>query len=497
MTRELRKQGLLHFLMSILAMGIGAVNNLFIFTHDLALKGFIEYLLPLAYLIAIPGIGASFIPLKFFPLTETGKIGYQQLVIRTFVLSASMIAFVAGLIALLYGCAHIMGIELPKPKLEGYYFEFACVMIGTVLIQIFEKLLYINHKVAITALTKNLINKLMIGFAFSLYVFGWLTREGVIQTLPLIYILLVGVLAIYFYQNNKSTLSQQQSVSNPTFNKESATYVKYGLFMVLTVSVSDKITYAMLGSIGTFEENGIFAINNYLASLILIPYLSVISLYSPQISRSLNASDFGGLQNIYSKSSDMLTAMGSGIFLLIWANLSLLPLISQKMSAVLEYKFVGAILAAGYIINLSFSVNDQIISYSEKYKFNIISSITLIVCAVAFNWILIPVFGIYGAALANSIAVLSFNLVKAYFIRSRFSLRAHTRNTLIIFLSALAAFGLMELIKTNSIPGGLLVNNLLVGAVFIFPVLWFKTSIQINSFLKDMISKYLIKNSVS
>ena len=134
MTKELRKQGLLHFLMSILAMGIGAVNNLFIFTHDLGLKGFIEYLVPLAYLIAIPGIGASFIPLKFFPLTENGKIGYKQLVIRTFVLSSSMIAFMAFLITMVYGTGHFLGITLPKPKLEGYYFDFACVIIGTVLI---------------------------------------------------------------------------------------------------------------------------------------------------------------------------------------------------------------------------------------------------------------------------------------------------------------------------------------------------------------------------
>lgn len=315
--------------------------------------------------------------------------------------------------------------------------------------------------------------------------------------MPLIYLLLVGVLATYFYRYNKNALSLQPFVTNPTFNTETATYVKYGLFMVLTVSVSDKITYAMLGSLGTFEENGIFAINNYLASLILIPYLSVISLYSPQISRSLNASDFRELQNIYSKSSDMLTAMGCGIFLLIWANLSVLPLVSQKMSAVLEFKFVGAILAAGYITNLSFSVNDQIISYSEKYKFNIISSITLIVCAVAFNWILIPLMGIYGAALANSIAVLSFNLVKDYFIRSRFSLRAYTRNTLIILICALTSFILMELLKTKSLIGGLLINNLVAAGVFLFPVLWFRTSVQINDFLKDMIRKCLVKNQPS
>ena len=73
---------------------------------------------------------------------------------------------------------------------------------------------------------------------------------------------------------------------------------------------------------------------------------------------------------------------------------------------------------------LVFIFNSEIISYSQYYRFNIISVLILVVLNVSLNWYFLTQteIGILGVAIASFIAMTLFNLAKLIFIYKKFGI---------------------------------------------------------------------------
>jgi O-antigen/teichoic acid export membrane protein len=83
-----------------------------------------------------------------------------------------------------------------------------------------------------------------------------------------------------------------------------------------------------------------------------------------------------------------------------------------------DYSQVGLvfiILCVGRFVDLATGLNDAVLSITKHYKFTFYVSLAMTVLLFVLIKILVPVYGIYGAAWSTSITLITFNICKYIF----------------------------------------------------------------------------------
>jgi O-antigen/teichoic acid export membrane protein len=115
------------------------------------------------------------------------------------------------------------------------------------------------------------------------------------------------------------------------------------------------------------------------------------------------------------------------------------------------------IISLGALINAYTGINNGILYFSKKYKTGLALLLFLLVTTIILDVMLIPFFGINGAAIATSTALSVYNIIKYFYIRYSFKLNPYNFNIIktigvLIFLSAVYFF------IENLIQSGLFMN---------------------------------------
>ena len=74
------------------------------------------------------------------------------------------------------------------------------------------------------------------------------------------------------------------------------------------------------------------------------------------------------------------------------------------------------IIGLAKLLDMSFSMNSEIILMSKYFRYNVMFTVILAVVAVATNWYFIQIYGIEGAAIATGITLAIFNIIKLVFL---------------------------------------------------------------------------------
>ena len=153
-----------------------------------------------------------------------------------------------------------------------------------------------------------------------------------------------------------------------------------------------------------------YAVAIYICSLITVPRRSLFQIANPLSSKLLNDKNFTDLGILYQKSSLNLLIVCGLVFLLIVFNLSdfysFIP-ITYK-----EGYYVVLIISFTKLYNAFLGNIDGIIFNSKYYNFIVFIGAILIFTTIYLNYILIPLYGIEGAAISSLIAVCLYNSVK-------------------------------------------------------------------------------------
>ena len=92
------------------------------------------------------------------------------------------------------------------------------------------------------------------------------------------------------------------------------------------------------------------------------------------------------------------------------------------------------IVSLGALINISTGINSAIMFYSKHYVLGTVLLVATLIITVLLNVFLIPLYGIYGAAIASVAASFIYNMVKFVFIYQKFKFQPYTKKSLYIFM---------------------------------------------------------------
>lgn len=236
------------------------------------------------------------------------------------------------------------------------------------------------------------------------------------------------------------------------------------------------------------SENGIYSIALFMAMVIEVPRKFVAQAISPILAESFAKNDLDSIGKNYRLASLNQLIAGTLIYLIIISNLTNIYKIIPNGHIYSSGNVVFCIIGLVKLVDMLFGINGQIIAYSKYYRFNLYSVISLSIIAILSNYIMIPKFGILGAALATLFSYTLFNISLYTFIKIKFGFSLFSLSTLKIILISVIIFGINHIIpKISNTYFDLAYRTFLIAVAYI-GILYF---LKVSSILNDLIEKVI------
>lgn len=179
--------------------------------------------------------------------------------------------------------------------------------------------------------------------------------------------------------------------------------------MVFTI-VSSKSDFIILGYLVSSVQLGIYAAALQTSAITAIVLQSVESILIPYISEAVNSLDIARLKTLYHLSLRMAYVIAMPLFLVfILYPMDVLRLFGNEF---VSAEMCLILLAIGQFLNIATGSANAVLLMLSKTKVVMINSILNGCALVGMNLILIPKYGIIGAAVSMLISTLFVNLLR-------------------------------------------------------------------------------------
>ena len=171
----------------------------------------------------------------------------------------------------------------------------------------------------------------------------------------------------------------------------------------------------------------------------------------------------------------------------------------NEMYKLIPGEYSGGILVV-FLIGLSkfsdliLGNNNAIILNTKYYRAVLFFGLLLVLMMVVLNMLLIPIYGITGAALATLISILVYNSIKLFFVVWKMNLYPFSLNTLKSFgiiLLAFAAFYFWDF-KFHPIIN-IMLKSVLISLIYVYVNYKLVISEEINGVIDTFIKRFLRK----
>ena len=440
----IRKQSIRNSIIFYIGMSIGAINTVLIYPNVFNDQpehwGLIQLLVAYGLVLStFTSFGIPKVLLKFFPTyRDKSKLLTYSMLIPTIGL------FFVSLIYIFFKNEIFILLKMDPLLQKNFIYVFLLIFCIS-FYEIFSALSR-SYLDAITPVVLNefflktftLVILLLHGFKFIdfstfliLYVSGYLIK-----------------LFILFLINIKNKrISISTSLSDLNYRE----LFKFGLYVFaggLSIMIVTRLDMLMIGYLLDLEQVAFYTLAFYIGNAIAIPGRSVISISVPLISKAWENQDINEIDKIYSKSAINQLIVSGLLFLVVWLSIDeVLSLLPEKFS---YGKWVVFYIGLAQLVNMSCGVNGAIIVNSKYFKYDLYTNLILLLITVILNFILIPIFGINGAAMATAFSIVFFNLIRLIIIYNKLQIQPFTKKTLItIFILLLVYLICFKLILDN------------------------------------------------
>ena len=333
-------------------------------------------------------------------------------------------------------------------------------------------------------LMKEIFHRLAITVLLALLYFDWIQVEDFIYYLSAVYLLRVLVIGLYALQVY-SPKFHLRSLPNYRSVLSYSSLILLAGFIAVALFDLDKV---MIEYFMPVENVPIYGIAVYIAAVIAVPVKAMNQIAKPLTASYINADKLKPLEDLYQRSSITLLIISGFIFLLIICNL-------DQIYAIIPEEYRGGYSIVIWIGLIKVFDNllgngGSILYYSDYYKVTLIGGLIIVALAIAFNALLIPLYGILGAGIATFLAFLLYDLLKLILVYKRFGIIPFSVKTfyVIILLSSLYLlfaywhFGFHPLIDIT-------LKSLIISTLFIFLVMRFQLSDDLTALVRSIRKK--------
>lgn len=444
------RQSIYATIISYAGVVVGYLNLLYLYPKFLAPE-------QVGLLRTIQDAAILFAPFAQFGLAQSIFKFYPQLAKD----EKSEARFISLMLALAFGgfAFFFLTFQLFKSTISGYFEENAGEILqytGTILwltltlllTAILESYSRSLLKTIIPNLLKEVVVRLLLAVMVVLYFQGWISYEYFIYGTVVAYLSCLVLLTLYLISIKHLTLSFDFTlIHSPHFN----TLVRYSLLSfagTAGIIVIGKIDSMMVASLSGFSAVAIYTNAFYMATVIEIPKRAMSQVAFPLIARAFEKNDYQDILTIYKKTSINQFIIGSLLLIGVYINLGNIFHLMPKHDIYEAGRWVVVIIGIGKLADMAFGPSSEIIVLSKYYWFNMVLISMLAVTVVVVNNLLIPAYGINGAAIGGAFALILFNSVKYVFIYWKLKMQPFTLATFKVLFIATCTLAFDRLIPS-------------------------------------------------
>ena len=222
----------------------------------------------------------------------------------------------------------------------------------------------------------------------------------------------------------------------------------------------------------------------------IIPSRPLLKISGTLIAEAWKKNDLAHIKDIYYKSCINQFIIGGFLFLGIWANIdNILSILGEDY---LQSKWVIFFISLGYLFDMLTGANAQVIAFSKYYRVSLLFIVILIVLVISLLAVLIPAWGITGAAIAIAGALLLNNIMRYLFLYKKYKLQPFNSKFIVIAVFYTSVFFLIRLVPQKELVPDLILRSVLI-VLFTVSFFWFvPLSADITSVRNTLVS-YLRK----
>lgn len=468
----IRRQGIKNTVLSFIGIAIGFVS--LVLVQPLLLEpeeiGLTRVLFSVSFLIStLSGLGISSITIKYFPQfrgTSDNHSGFVLLVllfpiIGTVLFSLLYVLFSDFIIALYADNAALF---------TDYYFwviPFAFFIALFSNLSVYSAALF---KTTVPTFLNDVLNRALFLGVVVVYWLGWINLTGLIALYIGIYFLQLLLLLLYIAKSDVLSMKWNRKLFAWPQLKPMAAFGGLFLFLAFASMGLKLLDTVVLGQFVSLSLVGVYAVAVYIPTFIEAPLNALDKIAGARIADHINEDEWTEIEKIYRLSSKYLLFIGGYLFVLVFPNieslLTFLPEIYQQGALPVKIISIGA------LFNLLTGSNNSIIFNSKRYGMGAMLLLLVLLLSVVMLYVLIPLYGITGAALAIMLSSVLYNAMKYLFIWHAFHIQPFDRGTVYSFVLILAVTGIVEYLLNFQLPVLAIAANTVVATVSFFLFAW-------------------------
>lgn len=488
----LKKQGFYNSITLYVGTALGFLNLIILFQRNLKLEeiGYFSLLIAISLIytqLSLIGFGSVITRyLPFFRTDDKRHGGFASLAFIIPIIGFAIITL--GFVGLKEIILDFYKKDDGASLLNRYYYYIIPVAFFTMIFTLQETFARASFHTIFPTFLREVFTKLSTTIAVVLVAYNLINFEGFITIYVLTNLLILLVLAWYSQKINSYKFS---ALSSPV-KSQTKLMLMYGLYSTLagsSVTLIQSLDIIFIKFFISEEMVGVYSTFFAMAVVISLPSKALNTTSYQIITEAWKNNDLEKIGKIYHKTS--LVQFMIGCLLLVglivnWQNVLILlhkPIYSSYFS-------VFVIVGFAYLADITGGLNGAIISFSKHYKNVMYFLIAAVFICVILNFILVPIYGLVGAALAYLLTMVALNFSYWLYNKIKFRLQPFNNAFLkVILISLIALLPGIFLPRINPFVFDIIVRSVLVGLVFVGLSYKAKISMDINEFIDQIISK--------
>ena len=436
-----KKQVYKNTIVSYAGMVIGFVNLIFLyprfFTDDQV--GLFLLLISLSVLYSlVASMGVPSIIARYFPFFRTEDRlhgGFLYWVGRF-----ALIGFVFSTLVFFLLKPIIVASFIKKaPLFVEYYYYLVPLAFFTIFFNLLEAFGKVIYQSIFSSFLKEVALRLMTTVAMVALAKGWIT----FQQFVMLYITFNGLICLTLLISLAASgkFSYHKSSARPATvsNKSMINFGLVTLFSSTVYVMLQNVDRYMLSAMVGLAAQGVYGIYSGIAVVINVPQQALSRTTYQIVADSWKANNMANIAEIYAKTSIIQMVAGCLLFIGIIVNKNNLLAILHKKEFADQFN-VLIVICLGFLVDITGGLNTYIITTSHKYRLITILVVVWSLFCVGLTYLLIPLCGGMGAALAYLITITGINFCTWFYLKYRFKMQPFTYKHLIVVGITIASY---------------------------------------------------------
>lgn len=430
----IQRQGLKNTVVTFIGLILGFFSLLYIQPHFLTPEevGLTRVLFSLSSLIGVfLPLGIGTITVKYFPLFRNEKNGHNGFL--GLVLLFMAVGLVVGFV-FLWGAKgfFVRNYEQQSPLFTEFYnyvLPLSFVIGFSAVLSLYCNSLF---RSTFPVFSNEVLVRVLSIVLFSVYYAKLIT----LNTFVFLFVAVYGtqticLLAYLFWVSKPSVRINWSLLRDGNFGA----MLRFGLWMsfVSVASLGIKfIDSLVIAKYYKLELVGIYTIAAFIPNIIEAPLNAMERIAGARISQALAEKDLDEVKKIYYLSAHYLLIVSGLIFIGIVTNIeAILHLLPPKYAGGLSVVFIISI---GAMFNIAGGAITQVIYSSDNFWKGGATLIGVMVFTLLMNLVLVPKFGLTGAAMATALSAMLYFIAKFIIVYRSFRLQPYSFDTLKILV---------------------------------------------------------------